>query len=292
MFGYILPDKPNLYMKDYGLYRAFYCGLCHETGHCQGQCMRFGVGYDVTFLSILYHGVAHERLTFKRKACIAKPFRRTTVVVDSPLQTKCCHLNALLLDFKARDDLADSKRKGGKKIVRNALRGKVKKARRALPKVAEILDEAYLDQQKTESTRPTGWKVAADPFACCMQEITLAMLPQGGEGLQEVMYGLGQFVYLMDALDDYDKDVKKGNYNPLYLAYQNPTKKEMLEQHIQEIEQDVNELIARIKEGYRRVAIFDTEGIVTNTLWYGLQAKAKELMDKECKQCQKTHTKF
>ena len=292
MFGYILPDKPNLYMKDYGLYRAFYCGLCHETGHCQGQCMRFGVGYDITFLSILFHGVKHEELHFKRKACVAKPFVKTTIVVDSPLQVQCCHLNALLLDFKAKDDLADSKHKGGKRLIRGAIRRQVNKARKALPQVAAILDEAFVDQQKVERVHPANWLVAADPFACCMQEIALAMAPQGGEPLAEVAYGLGQFVYLMDALDDYDKDVAKGEYNPLYLAYQADNKRALLAANEAELRTQIDELIARIKEAYRQVAIFDTEGIVTNTLWYGLRARSEQLLDKECKKCQKTHTKF
>ena len=291
MFGYILPNKPNMYMKDYGLFRAFYCGLCHQTGRCQGQCMRFGVGYDITFLSILFHGVQHEKLFFKSKACVAKPFRKTAVVVGSPLQEQCCHLNALLLEFKCKDDIADGK-SGSKRLLARGIRRQVKKARKALPKVAAILDEAFDEQQKVERTQTDNWMVACDPFACCMQEIALSMAPKGGQPLAEVTYGLGQFVYLADCLDDYDKDKRKGDYNPLLLRYKAESKVALIEQHGEELRGQMDDLIARIKESYKSLAIFDTEGIVTNTLWYGLRAQAEVLLDKECKSCRKTHTNF
>ena len=53
MFGYVIPDKPNMFMKDYSLYRAYYCGLCKAIGERCGETMRFLTNYDVTFLSLL-----------------------------------------------------------------------------------------------------------------------------------------------------------------------------------------------------------------------------------------------
>ena len=39
---------------------------------------------------------------------------------------------------------------------------------------------------------------------------------------------MGKWIYLIDALDDYDKDKKKGAYNPFVLAYGAPTREELL----------------------------------------------------------------
>ena len=36
-----------------------------------------------------------------------------------------------------------------------------------------------------------------------------------------MFYYLGKWIYLVDALDDYEKDIAKGDYNPFYLAYGN-----------------------------------------------------------------------
>ena len=30
MFGYIVMNKPEIKMKDFDMYRTFYCGLCRE----------------------------------------------------------------------------------------------------------------------------------------------------------------------------------------------------------------------------------------------------------------------
>ena len=291
MFGYILPDKPNLYMKDYALYRAFYCGLCHQIGKCQGQCMRLAVNYDVTFLAILLSGLSREELPYAKKACILNPFKKKMVVDETPTMRNMAYLNALLVDFKCRDDIADGGKKG-KRALRRLIKRKVRRASVQLPEVAETLDRAYEEQCKVESTKPDSWHVAADPFAEAVRKImqTLSGEYYIGE-LGMIGYLLGQYVYLLDAIDDYDADIKKKQYNPLYLRYAAPSKAKLMEDHRQEIEREVTQLIALVKDNYQRVPIFSTEGIVTNTLWMGLNARYQQVI-KENEKCLKTHTKF
>ena len=61
MFGYVQYDKPNLYIKDFELYRAMYCGVCKGIGATCGQIARTGLSYDAAFLNTLFHkiGRAH-----------------------------------------------------------------------------------------------------------------------------------------------------------------------------------------------------------------------------------------
>ena len=40
MFGYVRYDIPNLYIKDFMLYKAMYCGLCKGIGASCGQMAR------------------------------------------------------------------------------------------------------------------------------------------------------------------------------------------------------------------------------------------------------------
>ena len=58
MFGYVRYDMPNLYIKDFMLYKAMYCGLCKGIGASCGQAARVGLTYDVAFLSALLHNIA------------------------------------------------------------------------------------------------------------------------------------------------------------------------------------------------------------------------------------------
>lgn len=291
MFGYILPDKPNLYMKDYALYRAFYCGLCHQIGRCQGQCMRLAVNYDVTFVTILLHGVSMRDLPFEKKACILNPFKKKVVVKETELLRKTAYLNALLVDFKCRDDVADDK-SAGKRVVKGLIKGKVKKARKELPKVAEILDRAFDEQERIEKNVPDNWHVAADGFAEAVKAILRELAGDKYVGeLGMIGYLLGQYVYLLDAIDDYDKDKKKGRYNPLLVKYRAESKAELVKTHGDELRQEAAQIVAMVKDNYQHIPIFCTEGIVTNTLWMGLMARYGEVT-KENAKCLKTHTRF
>ena len=290
MFGYILPDKPNLYMKDYALYRSFYCGLCHQIKSCHGQCMRMSVSYDLTFISILLHGVCKVPLEFEKKSCILNPFKKKMVLKKGKLQAQCAYMNTLLVDFKCRDDLADHP-SVGKKMLRALLANKRKKATLFLPEVASTLDRAYHAQQQAEKTA-TSWRMAADPFGSAISEILRILSGEQHPMLSELGYLLGQYVYLMDALDDYDKDAKSGEYNALRLQYGSTDRIALLTDHGEALWQEMQALLDTINERYRDLPIVGTEGIVTNTLWYGLPARAKELFDKENKKCRKTHTRF
>ena len=53
MFGYLVPDKPYLYLKDDTLYKALYCGVCKSIGKVSGQRARFTLTYDIAFLSAI-----------------------------------------------------------------------------------------------------------------------------------------------------------------------------------------------------------------------------------------------
>jgi len=286
-----LPDKPNLYMKDYAAYRAYYCGLCHQIGRCQGQCMRLLVNYDVTFLSILLHGLRKEEPEIRQKACVLNPFKKKPVVWDTPTMRQMVQLNALLVDFKCRDDIADGGKKG-KKTLRRLLGRQVKKATEALPDVAAILDKAFAEQCAVEKSKAASWHMAADPFGEAMRSIIRVLADQYYTGeLGMIGYLLGQYVYLMDALDDYDDDLGKKHYNPLALQYGAKDKATLLQQHGEALDAEVRQLIALVKENYRQIPIFGTEGIVTNTLWMGLWARYLQVK-KENAKCLKTHTRF
>ena len=67
MFGYVVPDKPNMFIKDFTMYRAFYCGLCKTIGKKCSQSMRFFTNYDMTFFAALLHAVRGEQVEIRIK---------------------------------------------------------------------------------------------------------------------------------------------------------------------------------------------------------------------------------
>ena len=51
MYGYVTPVKDKLRKQDYVLFRAFYCGVCVETGKAFGSLARYATSYDAAFLA-------------------------------------------------------------------------------------------------------------------------------------------------------------------------------------------------------------------------------------------------
>ena len=53
MFGYILPLREELKVREFEQFRSAYCGLCHTMGPRYGPAARFLLNYDFTFLAML-----------------------------------------------------------------------------------------------------------------------------------------------------------------------------------------------------------------------------------------------
>ncbi len=282
MFGYILPDKPNMYIKDYTLYRAFYCGICKCTGKMYGQLMRFSVNYDITFLSILIHNILNQDYEISNERCILNPLKKKSIVKSNGILKDAVYLNLLLADFKLADDIKDIK--GVKqKLVRAALRRKVKKARKALPEIYQRTVIARKEQDCVEEFNNISIDGAAHPFASMMKDIIRIMCREKyNEYIGNLVYHLGRFVYFSDAIDDFDKDIRRNEYNPLKLLYKDVSSRvELINKHRDDMEFLLKSAYNEIRNNYRYCKSNILEGVVTNILWYGLDASISKMLSLE-----------
>ena len=142
MFGYVTPDKPNMYMKDYVLFRAYYCGLCHSMKKEAGQLARLTVNYDIAFIAAFFHDLTGEKREIVRKGCVLNPKKRP-VIADTPLMREIARLNLLLAGLKIADDKADGE---GKLLRRIALARPVKKAKKRSPELASLTEDCLKRQ--------------------------------------------------------------------------------------------------------------------------------------------------
>jgi len=281
MFGYILPDKPNMYMKDYVLFRAYYCGLCHATkGEC-GQVARFSVNYDMTFISLFFHGLHKVNTQVVQKRCILNPKKRP-VIAATPLMTELVRLNLVLLGMKLEDDKADGE---PRLLHRMAFSRRVKKARKKSPAFAALADECHARQLEEERSG-VSLDGAAEPFADMMRKVfALLAGEKNSPEVEKIGYLLGKYVYFTDALDDYDEDVKKGRFNAFRRTFGAESYAALKEAHEEDIRFIAEEIVRGVEEAYRNVELGDTEGVVTNTLWYGLRWRLDTVLKKEKGKC-------
>ena len=52
MFGYVTVNEPELRIREYHLYRSYYCGMCMDLKENYGQSGRMTLSYDTVFLLV------------------------------------------------------------------------------------------------------------------------------------------------------------------------------------------------------------------------------------------------
>ena len=77
IFGYALPDKPELKFREYELFKMYYCGVCKSIGRQYGHIKRFGLVNEMGMLALLLDCISgnSENTAYNVKPCIAHPFR-------------------------------------------------------------------------------------------------------------------------------------------------------------------------------------------------------------------------
>jgi len=220
MFGYIIPDKPYLLMKDYNLYKAVYCGICKSIKRNFGNLPRLTVTYDSVFLSIFLHNYLDIDYEIKRERCILHPLNKRGTAASDALSDKISAFNIQLAYHKMTDDIDDGsgflKRLSRGIIVKRAY----KKSKKMLPQTDIIITEMYNNLRCMEKSGEKSIDKASHPFAQMLQKASDIFLEEkSNDEIRRIFYSVGKWIYLIDAADDTEKDRKNGNYNPLLAAY-------------------------------------------------------------------------
>ncbi len=276
MFGYIQPDIPYLYFKDATLYKALYCGLCKSIGRSCGQTARFGLSYDMTFLSALLHNIKNTDVTIEKQRCAANIFTRRPMALDDGITKTVACLNTLLTYYKLTDDILDE-HKG--RISRAFFKRGYKKAKALHPDAAEIVKARMAELFELEKAGCASLDMAADPFGLMIADLSDYCLGESAtEYTRKLFYGVGKWVYLIDALDDYDKDVKKKNYNPFVSAYKAPTKDEMLAKNREEVDFVFKSVFAENAECLKNIRFYFNTDLTDNIILRGMPASTRKVM--------------
>jgi len=82
MFGYVMPHKCELRVRELSLYEAWYCGLCKTIHRRYGQLPRMALDYDCTFLALLLHAVSPDGGECRNERCLYKPFRQKKLMAQ------------------------------------------------------------------------------------------------------------------------------------------------------------------------------------------------------------------
>jgi hypothetical protein len=220
MFGYVIPPVDDLAEEEKERFRRMYCGLCHTLGQRYGQAARLILNYDFTYLAILLSGSGEE--VCREGRCAVKGFRKKTFRETNEAMELAADESVILAYWQARDGVTDHDWLHGLKYrgISALLEPAYRKAAAYRPaydaSVRRQLQMLHdLEQEGCESIDR-----AADAFAVLLgsaaQEVDE---PVRRRILEQLLYHLGRWIYLIDAADDLKKDAETGNYNPVALRF-------------------------------------------------------------------------
>lgn len=288
MFGYVIPDKMNMFMKDYYNYKAYYCGLCKRIGKDCGQLMRISTNYDMVFFDMFCHSIAGIMPNYSNEACILSP-KKKSIVKGDELTDKVVDVNTLLIYYKLLDDKMDSKCTDiSKSLARNlVVARKYKKAKANFPELDIFFDKEYARLREMEKQATATIDMLAEPFANMLKQAAKAvLLDKSNVDIEDLFYFLGKWVYIVDAVDDIQKDYENKEFNPFFVGYTYTNEDKFFEDKKSDIEFLLKSCYNSICKSYKNIKLNFNEGAITNILWYGILMRTEDILGRR-KTCKK-----
>ncbi len=209
-----------LSQPDADRYQAAYCGLCRDLGKRYGFAARFLVSYDMTFLYLLLAGQQPETVA-RPCACPARCGGKKRCVCDGEGYRNVSAASVILGWHKLEDNVRDSGvlRGLGYRLLRLPLRRAYRKARAELPAFDTLTRDRLERLHQLEQQNSPSLDATADAFADLVRGCAPAGSVQSARPMQMLLYHVGRYIYLTDALDDLAEDCAKGQYNPLRFRF-------------------------------------------------------------------------
>ncbi len=270
VFGYLQVQKSELKVREWEAYKSVYCGLCKQMGKDYSFLTRLSLSYDCTFYAMLLMALERSCSGFRKGRCRFNPLKKCDFACcTSDSYSKAAAFSVISAYYKLRDDLSDGgffKRLGVRLLLPFFSRWH-KKAAKRYPQLEEIVAHMMEQQAQAERQDNPGVDLCAHPTGEMLASVLT--LEAKTELQQRVFYELGyhvgRWIYLMDAADDLEKDIKHNSFNP-FKSYTGDD----LQGYQTRL---LNQSLARAYDAYNLIEIVDFKGILDNMLLYGFPSK-------------------
>lgn len=214
MFGYIRPVTTELKVKELDAFKSCYCGLCHELGREYGFLSRFLLNYDFVFLTMLLWD-KDVPVEYEGKRCAACPFKKKQCCKSNEAFKKAAALSVILYWWKIQDEIRDegALKSLSCRLLAALLKTAYKKASASYPEFDKSVRENLEELIKLEENGCTSLDAVADCFAKILSSAAVTCDETKTRILEQVLYHTGRWIYIIDAVDDFDDDVKSESYN-------------------------------------------------------------------------------
>lgn len=288
MFGYIKPCIGELKVKDYELYKATYCGLCRTMGKCTGCVSKMTLSYDFVFFALVRMALLKAKGVVKKRGCLLHPIKKRLMLEINPTLEYTAKASVLLTRIKLKDNINDS-RGFSRFLARIAGLVSVffKKTDENLYPLRDKIQACFDELLTLEREGCDSIDMVANTSGELIGHVaSFGLDEQSAKIAYEIGFHLGKWVYVIDACDDLEKDVKKGSYNVLKTAFGDEltdTDKALLKNAMLLELGGMSKSVEQIDFSEHR----DVEAIIQNIVYAGLVDETDRVLGKKNKKKQK-----
>lgn len=286
MFGYVRARRDTMPEGGWENYEAVYCGLCHALQVDYGQRARLFLNYDFAFLAMLLAPGDARGASGCRK-CLLHPVHGKPACAGGAWLELAAAESVILTYWKLRDSVADERGLTGlgARGLSLGLRGAYGKARAVCPafdgQVSALLEKLRgLEQAGCNSL---------DQVADCFASLLGCAAPETGDrgrdrALGELLYHLGRWIYLVDAVDDLEEDRRWGRYNPVSARFPQWSPEDRAY-----LRQSMDHSLARAGAAFQLLEDNTWTPVTENILYSGLPSVEELVFSGKWKEQQKRH---
>lgn len=261
MFGYVIINKGDMKFREFDVYHAYYCGLCRSLKEKYGLFGQMTLSYDMTFVIMLLTGLYEPEEAEGSCKCVAHPFEKHGIRRNE-FTEYAADMNLLLSYYKCKDDWEDDKKYRQRfyaSLLEKGYRKLGGKYRKKIRKIENLMGQI----KKEEEAGCRDIDKMSRLFGEVMAEVMVCKEDIWKENLYRLGLYLGKFIYLCDAYEDIEKDLKDGNYNPLLGMYENPD----FEEECREI---LTMMMAECSKEFEKLPILENIEILRNIIYSGV----------------------
>jgi hypothetical protein len=292
VFGYIRPCVGQLKVCEYETYRAVYCSICHALKDNYGALSTLSLNYDFTFAALLGLALQKDFPGYETFTCVAHPLRkRQRLKTEEAVLPYVGGCVVAMVRAKIADNIADAGSIKGTlyRLTLPLTCSAGKKTEKRFPALPKLCADMGQEQAAAEALPDTGIDAAAQPSARALSRMMEALSAEPVEQriLSRFGYLLGRWIYLIDALDDLEDDLKTGSFNPFLRRFSITEPAQLSPQKRLEIQQDGRELLritgAEMASAYELLELKRFKSILDNIVYLGLQESMERVFTRRNK---------
>ncbi len=271
MFGYVVVNKPELKIREYEEYRAYYCGLCKALKKRAGAPGQMSLSYDMTFLAVLLSLLYEPMEEEEQRHCVVHPFTKQRMKCNEMIDY-VADMNLLLTRYKCKDDFVDEKNVI-KACYGTMLNSSAKKLQATYERQMNQVENCLSELATLEREKIYDVDKLSGCFGHLLEEIFVVRQDEWEPYLRKIGFYIGKFVYIMDAYDDLEQDKKKGCFNPFIES-------EQVENFDEWVKQLLLMIAAEFAREFEKLPIVENVDILRNIIYSGVWTRYEEVRAK------------